>query len=204
MTKRLASKHKITRRFGVNLWGNTKSSVNKRDTTPGQHGAMRKKKSDYGVQLAAKQKLKGYYGNIGERQFRRYYQEAVRRKGDTSENLVELLERRLDIIVYRLGFVPTVFAARQFVSHGHVMVNKKRVNIPSYLIKDGDQVSVKESSQKIAFVIEAQQQATGEVPEYLEVDIKDLSGRFIRGPKFADIPYPVEMEPNLVIEFYSR
>ena len=205
MTKRLESKYKINRRLGVNLWGRAKSHINKRDTIPGQHGARRKSKpTDFGVQLMAKQKLKGYYGNIGEKQFRKYYQEAVRRKGDTSENLIELLERRLDTVVYRMKFAITPFAARQFVNHGHVLVNGKRVNIPSYLVKDGDLIEVKEKSKQLAAVLYAAQSGERDVPEYIEVDHRAMRGRFLRAPKLGDVPYPVQMEPNLVIEFYSR
>jgi small subunit ribosomal protein S4 len=205
MTKRINAKYKINRRLGVNLWGRAKSPIAKRDYGPGQHGQRRKQKpTDYGVQLMAKQKLKGYYGNIGEKQFRRYYQEAARRKGDTSENLIELLERRLDTVVYRMKFAVTPFAARQFVNHGHVTVNGKRVNIPSYLVKDGDVIEVKEKSKQLVCVLDAVQNSERDVPEYLEVDHRAMRGRFLRAPKLSDVPYPVLMEPNLVVEFYSR
>ncbi|HUC17392.1 MAG TPA: 30S ribosomal protein S4 [Acetobacteraceae bacterium] len=204
MTKRLESKYKVNRRLGVNLWGRPKSPIGKRDYGPGQHGQRRKKPSDYGVQLMAKQKLKFYYGNIGEKQFRHYYDEAVRRRGDTSEMLIELLERRLDCVVYRLKFAITPFAARQFVSHNHVMVNGKRVNIPSYQLRDGDVIEVREKSKQLAVVLDAVQSAEREVPEYLEVDHRAMKGRFLRGPKSGDVPYPVQMEPNMVVEFYSR
>jgi small subunit ribosomal protein S4 len=205
MTKRAESKYKINRRLGVNLWGRAKSPVAKREYGPGQHGQRRKSKpTDFGVQLMAKQKLKGYYGNIGEKQFRKYYEEAVRRKGDTSENLIDLLERRLDCVVYRMKFAITPFASRQFVNHGHVTVNGKRVNIPSYLVKDGDVVEVKERSKQLVVVLDAAQSAEREVPEYIEVDHRAMRGRFIRTPKLTDVPYPVQMEPNLVVEFYSR
>jgi small subunit ribosomal protein S4 len=205
MTKRVEAKYKINRRLGVNLWGRSKSPINKKAYGPGQHGQRRKSKpTDYGVQLMAKQKLKGYYGNIGERQFRRYYQEAVRRKGDTSENLIELLERRLDTVVYRMKFAITPFAARQFVNHGHVTVNGKRVNIPSYLVRDGDQIEVKEKSKQLVAVLDAVQSSERDVPEYIEVDHRAMRGRFLRAPKLSDVPYPVQMEPNLVVEFYSR
>ena len=204
MSKRQESKYKINRRLGVNLWGRAKSPLNRREYGPGQHGQRRKKPSDFGTQLMAKQKLKGYYGNIGERQFRRLYQEAVRRRGDTGENLVELLERRLDAVVYRMKLVPTVFAARQFVSHGHVQVNGKRVNIPSYQVKDNDVIEVKERSKQLTVVLEAVQSNERDVPAYLEFDNGALKGKYIRGPKLADVPYPVVMEPNLVVEYYSR
>lgn len=204
MTKRVTAKHKIDRRLGVNLWGRPKSPINRRGYGPGQHGQQRSKPSDYGVQLRAKQKLKGYYGSISERQFRRLYQEAVRRRGDTSENLIELLERRLDAVIYRMKFVATVFAARQFVNHGHVLVNGKRVNIPSYQLRDGDEITVVSRMKENVNVGMAIQSTEREVPEYIDVDHKAFTGKFIRGPKLADVPYPVHMEPNLVIEFYSR
>jgi len=205
MSKRIAAKYKIDRRFGENLWGRPKSPVNKREYGPGQHGPTRRRKlSDFGIHLAAKQKLKGYYGNITERQFRRIYKEARRRKGDTGENLVQLLERRLDAVVYRMKFVPTVFAARQFVNHGHIRVNGRKVNIPSYLVKDGDVIEVRAKSRELPLVLDAISSAERDVPDYLEVDFNKLSGKFVRGPNLSDVPYPVRMEPNLVVEFYSR
>jgi small subunit ribosomal protein S4 len=204
MTKRAESKYKINRRLGVNLWGRPKSPINKREYAPGQHGQRRRKVTDYGTQLMAKQKLRGYYGNISEKQFRRYYQEAVRVRGDSSQLLIELLERRLDAVVYRMKFAMTPFAARQFISHGHVVVNGRRVNIPSYRVKDGDTVEVKERSKQLAIVLDATQSAERDVPEYLEVDHRAMKGRFSRAPKLTDVPYPVQMEPNLVVEYYSR
>jgi small subunit ribosomal protein S4 len=204
MSKRQQSKYKINRRLGVNLWGRAKSPLNRREYGPGQHGQRRKKPTDFGTQLMAKQKLKGYYGNIGERQFRRLYDEAVRRRGDTGEHLIALLERRLDAVVYRMKFVPTVFAARQFVNHGHVTVNGKRVNIPSFQVKDGDVIEVRNKSKQMALVLEAIGAADRDHPTYIEVDTAALKGKFVRAPKLADVPYPVVMEPNLVVEFYSR
>jgi small subunit ribosomal protein S4 len=204
MAKRPQAKHKIDRRLGVNLWGRAKSPFNKREYGPGQHGQNKKKPTDYAIQLLAKQKLRGYYANIGERQFYRYYEEARRRKGDSGHNLVELLERRLDAVLYRMKFVPTVFAARQFASHGHVKVNGRRVTIPSISLKDGDVIEVREKSRTMALVISAIEAADREVPSYLEVDHKAFTGKFVRGPKLEEVPYPVHMEPNLIIEFYSR
>ena len=206
MTKRITTKYKIDRRLGCNLWGRPKSPFNKRNSRPGQHGAtgQRRKLSDYGKQLFAKQKLRFYYGDLTEKQFRKIYDKASNIKGDTSEILIELLERRLDAIVYRMKFVPTIFAARQLVNHGHVIVNGKRVNIPSYTVKDGDEISIKEQSKQINLILEAIVSQEREIPEYLEVDTKDLKGRFLRAPLMHDVPYPVTMEPNLVIEYYSR
>ena len=204
MSKRLSSKFKIDRRLGVNLWGKAKSPVEKRNYGPGQHGANRKKLTDYGVQLHAKQKLKGVYGNVSEKQLRKYYAEAVRRKGDSSENLVGILETRLDSVVYRLKFVNSVYAARQFVNHGHVTVNGKRVNIPSYLVKPGDEIAVRSKAKEMAIVIEALAATDRNVPDYMTLDEKEMKGTFIRVPTFSEIPYATQMEPNLVIEFYSR
>jgi small subunit ribosomal protein S4 len=204
MSKRHGSKYKINRRLGVNLWGRPKSPLNDRDYGPGQHGQRRKKPSDFGTQLMAKQKLKGYYANIGERQFKRLYEEASRRRGDTGENLVELLERRLDAVVYRMKWVPTPFAARQFVNHGHVKVNGRRVNISSYQVRDGDTIEISSKAKEMVLVMEATKSAERDVPDYIEVDHDKGRGRFIRAPKLADVPYPVTMEPNLVVEFYSR
>ena len=204
MTKRVEAKNKICRRLGVNLWGRARNPIVKRDYPPGEHGSKRRKISGYGQQLAAKQKLKGYYGNITERQFQRVYQEAVRRRGDTAENMVGLLERRLDTVVYRMNFVPTVFAARQFVNHGHVTVNGRRVTIPSYLVREGDVVEVRERSKNMGLVLGTIQQPERDVPDYLAVDFKAMKGQLVREPKLADVPYPVQMEPNLVIEYYSR
>jgi len=203
--KRGEAKHKIDRRLGVNLWGRAKSPVNNnRDYGPGQHGQRRKKPTDFGIQLMAKQKLKGYYGSIGERQFRGLYQEASRRRGDTSENLIGLLERRLETVVYRAKFVPTVFAARQFVNHGHIKVNGKRVNIGSYQLKEGDVVEVRERSRDLALVLTAVQSNERDVPQYIDADHKKMSAKLVRVPQLTDVPYPVAMEPHLVVEFYSR
>jgi len=204
MSKREGSKYKINRRLRANLWGRSKSPLNRRDYGPGQHGQRRKKPSDFGTQLMAKQKLKGHYANMGERQFRRIYEAARRRKGDTGERLIEMLERRLDAVIYRMKFVPTPFAARQFVNHGHVLVNGKRVNIPSYLVKDGDTIELKDKAKQLPIVLEAAKSAEREVPDYLQVDADAFKGKFVRAPKLADVPYPVPMEPNLVVEFYSR
>jgi small subunit ribosomal protein S4 len=204
MSKRHSAKYKIDRRLGENLWGRPKSPVNQRQYGPGQHGQRRKSKvSDFGLQLRAKQKLKGYYGNLTEKQFSRIYEEAARRKGNTSENLIGLLESRLDAVVYRAKFVPTVFAARQFVNHGHVLVNGKRVNIASYRVKPEDVVSVRERSRSMALVLEALQSSERDFAEYVEVDTKGMSARFIRQPELSEVPYPVKMEPNLVVEFYA-
>jgi small subunit ribosomal protein S4 len=204
MTKRLKSKYKINRRLGENLWGRPKSPVNRRDYGPGQHGQGRRRKpSDYGIQLMAKQRLRGYYGNITEKQFRRIYAEASRKRGDTSETLIGLLERRLDAVVYRMKFVTTVFAARQFVNHGHVMVNGRRVNIPSYQVREGDVVEVRERSKQLGILLEAVELAERDIPDYIEVDHAKMKGTFVRVPKLADVPYPVMMEPNLVVEYYS-
>lgn len=205
MTKRIRAKHKIDRRLGENIWGRPKSPYNKREAGPGQHGQRRKGKlSDYGQQLRAKQKLKGYYGSIGERQFNRIYKEAVRLKGSTSEHLIGLLERRLDAVVYRAKFVPTVFAARQFVNHGHILVNGKKVDIPSYRVKVGDVIEVREKSKQMNLVIEGSQSTERDVPDYIDVDHSKMKATFIRIPLLADVPFPGHMEPNLVVEFYSR
>ena len=204
MTKRHNAKYKIDRRLGVNLWGRAKSPYNTRPTRPGQHGAQPKKQSDYGIQLMAKQKLKGYYANIGERQFRKYFEEAVRRKGDTSQNLISILETRLDCIVYRMKFASTMFASRQFVNHGHVLVNGRKVNVPSYLVKVGDVIELKEKAKGLVIVLESIASAEREVPTYMEADHKNMKGKFIAIPKLEDVPYPVKMDPQIVVEFYSR
>ncbi|MGB0719766.1 MAG: 30S ribosomal protein S4 [Bdellovibrionales bacterium] len=202
--KRAQAKHKIDRRMACNLWGRPKSPFNTRQTGPGMHGERRGKLSDYGQQLMAKQKLKGYYGNIGEKQFRRYYKEADRLRGDTGQNLIGLLERRLDAVIYRAQFVPTVFAARQFVNHKHVTVNGNVVNIPSYLVKEGDVIEIREKGKTIPMVIEATQRPEREVPEYIDVDHKAMKATFLRTPALEDVPYAVQMDPHLIVEFYSR
>ena len=204
MTKRTSAKYKIDRRMGENIWGRPKSPVNSRSYGPGQHGQRRKSKvSDFGLQLRAKQKLKGYYGNLTEKQFSRTYTEAARRKGNTAENLVGLLEARLDAVVYRAKFVPTVFAARQFVNHGHVLVNGKRVNIASYRVKAGDVVSVREKSRNMALVLEALGSSERDTLHYIIVDARHMAATFVRAPELAEVPYPVKMKPNLVVEFYA-
>ena len=205
MTKRLKSKHKVDRRLKANLWGRPKSPFNSRAYPPGQHGQNKKgKPTDYGIQLQAKQKLKAYYGNINERQFRNIYRKALSKRGDTSENLIGLLERRLDTLVYRAKFAPTVFSARQLINHGHIKVNKKRVNISSYMINDSDIIELAEKSKKLTMVEGAQQSKERDIPEYIKSDSKNKSIQLVRIPKFSEVPYPVIMEPNLVIEYYSR
>ena len=205
MTKRANAKYKIDRRMGENIWGRPKSPVNKREYGPGQHGQRRKgKMSDFGTQLKAKQKLKGYYANLSERQFHKVYDEAVRMTGDSSENLIGLLERRLDVVVYRSKFVPTIFAARQFVSHGHVKLNGKRVTISSIRLKAGDTIELTDKAKGLANVLEAVQLAERDTPDYIEVDHKGMTARLVRVPALSDVPYPVQMQPNLVVEYYSR
>jgi small subunit ribosomal protein S4 len=205
VTKRTSAKYKIDRRMGENIWGRPKSPVNRREYGPGQHGQRRKGKlSDFGLQLRAKQKLKGYYGDLTEKQFKRIFGEAARVKGDTGENLIGLLERRLDAVVYRAKFVATIFAARQFVNHGHVTVNGKKVNIASYRVNEGDVIEVREKSKQIAVVIEATQLAERDVPDYVEADHNKMKATFVRTPGLGDVPYAVQMEPNLVIEYYAQ
>ena len=205
MTKRISSKHKIDRRLKINLWGRPKSPFNTRAYGPGQHGQSRKgKPSDYGIQLQAKQKLKGYYGNINERQFRNIYQKAAMQKGDTGENLIGLLERRLDAIVYRARFSTTIFSARQLINHGHVKVNGKKVNIGSYIVNEEDTIEIRDKSKQLAFIDIALANKERETPEYILMDEKNKKVTFVRIPKFEEVPYPVVMEPNLVIEYYSR
>ena len=205
MTKRLKSKHKVDRRLKANLWGRPKSPFNVRAYPPGQHGQSKKgKPTDYGIQLQAKQKLKAYYGNINERQFRNIYRKALSKRGDTSENLIALLESRLDTVVYRAKLAPTVFAARQFINHGHVKVNGKRVNIASCLLKEGDVVEVKDKSKEMALVVESMKSQERDIPGYITVDEKKCSSTFVRTPQFAEVPYATQMDPKLVIEYYSR
>ena len=205
MTKRIQAKYKIDRRMGENIWGRPKSPINLRSYGPGQHGQGRKGKlSDFGLQMRAKQKLKGYYGNITEKQFKRIFKEAERIKGDTSENLIGLLERRLDAIVYRAKFVPTVFSARQFINHGHVKVNGRRVNIPSYRVKTTDIIEIKDKSKGLEVVLRGTESSERDIHDYIEVDGKKMTAKITRIPNLSEVPYPVQMEPNLVVEFYSR
>ncbi|WP_339704438.1 30S ribosomal protein S4 [uncultured Sphingosinicella sp.] len=204
MSKRSSAKYKLDRRMGENIWGRPKSPVNKREYGPGQHGQRRKSKlSDFGIQLRAKQKLKGYYGDVTEKQFRKVYEEAVRMKGDTSQNLIGLLEQRLDMVVYRAKWAPTIFSARQIVNHGHIDVNGEKCNIASRRIKPGDVLSLRKKAQEMALVLEAQGLSEREVPEYVSVD-GDGKATYVRVPTLDEVPYPVRMEPNLVVEFYSR
>jgi len=205
MTKRLASKHKVDRRLKVNLWGRPKSPFNSRNYPPGQHGKTRKGKiSDYGSQLEAKQKLKFYYGNMNERQFRNVYRKAIKKKGNTTENLVGFLERRLDTIIYRAKFATTVFSARQLINHGHIKVNGKKVNIPSYSISEKDTIELKDKSKELVVIAGALINKEREVPDYIQMDEKNKTAKFLRIPKFSEVPYPTIMEPSLVIEYYSR
>ena len=205
MTKRINSKHKVDRRLKVNLWGRPKSPFNTRGYPPGQHGQSKSAKpSDFGIQLQAKQKLKCYYGNMNERQFRNVYKKAIMKKGDSAENLIGLLERRLDAIVYRAKLATTIFSARQLINHGHLKVNGKKVNISSYQVKEEDSIEIRDKSKQLAFIDVALANKEREVPEYLQVDEKNKKVKFVRVPKFEEVPYPVVMEPNLVIEYYSR
>jgi small subunit ribosomal protein S4 len=205
MTKRLTSKHKVDRRLKVNLWGRPKSPFNSRNYPPGQHGKAKKGKlSDYGTQLEAKQKMKFYYGNMNERQFRNVYRKAIQKKGNTTENLVGFLERRLDTVAYRAKFATTVFSARQLINHGHIKINGKKVNIPSYLVKAEDTIEIKDKSKDIVTIVGALVSKEREVPDYIQMDEKNKKATLIRIPKFSEVPYPVIMEPNLVIEYYSR
>ena len=205
MTKRTTSKYKLDRRMGENIWGRNKSPINKRNYGPGQHGQRKSRKlSDYGTKLHAKQKLKGYYGNITERQFRRYYEEASRKTGDTGEQMIGLLERRLDAVVFRAKFAPTPFSARQLVSHGHATVNGRRITIPSYLVKEGDLIELKSKAKDMALVLESVKNPERDVPDYIEADHGKMTAKFLRTPKLGDVPYAVQMQPSLVVEFYSR
>lgn len=204
MSKRLNAKFKVNRRLGCNLWGRAKSPVNTRNTAPGQHGMNRKKPTDYGIQLLAKQKLRMYYGNIQEKQFRRIYEKAMNMRGDTSENIIGLLERRLDAVVYRMKLAPSVFAARQLISHGHINVNGKSVNVSSYLVSEGDEIGLAQAMRTNPVVMSAVQSSERDAPAYVEIDYSSFKGRFLSVPKLSDVPYPVMMEPNLVVEFYSR
>ena len=205
MTKRINAKHKVDRRLKVNLWGRPKSPFNTRNYPPGQHGQNKKgKPTDYGIQLNAKQKLKSYYWNINERQFRNVYRKALKKKGDTTENLVGLLETRLDTVIYRAKFAPTVFSARQLINHGHFRVNKKKVNISSYTVKENDLIEVKDKSKNLTIIEGCLSSKERDVPEYIQYDTKNKTAKLVRVPKFADIPYPTVMEPKLVIEYYSR
>ena len=205
MTKRLASKHKVDRRLKVNLWGRRKSPFNSRNYPPGQHGKSKKgKPSDYGTQLEAKQKMKFYYGNMNERQFRNVYRKAINKKGNTTENLIGFLERRLDIIIYRAKFATTVFSARQLINHGHIRVNGKKVNIPSYLINEKDTIEVRDKSKEMIMIVGSLVNKEREIPDYIQLDEKNKKVKLVRVPKFSEVPYPTIMEPNLVIEYYSR
>ena len=205
MTKRIASKHKVDRRLKVNLWGRPKSPFNSRNYPPGQHGkSKRGKPSDYGTQLQAKQKMKCYYGNINERQFRNIYRKAMQKKGNTTENLVGFLEVRLDTVTYRAKFASTVFSARQLINHGHIRVNGKKVNIPSFSVKHEDTVEIKDKSKDMGMIVSSMVSKERDIPDFIQMDEKNKKARLIRIPKFSEVPYPTIMEPNLVIEYYSR
>ena len=206
MTKRLASKHKVDRRLKVNLWGRPKSPFNTRNYPPGQHGKSTKKRktSDYGTQLEAKQKLKFYYGNMNERQFRNVFRKALKKKGNTTENFIGFLERRLDMVIYRAKFATTVFSARQLINHGHIKVNGKKVNISSCLVSEKDTIELKDKSKELIVIAGALVNKEREIPDYIQMDEKNKIAKLIRIPKFSEVPYPAIMEPNLVVEYYSR
>ena len=205
MTKRLASKHKVDRRLKVNLWGRPKSPFNSRNYPPGQHGkTIKGKRSDYGTQLEAKQKLKFYYGNMNERQFRNVFRKALQKRGNTTENFIGLLERRLDTVIYRAKFATTVFSARQLINHGHIKVNGKKVNIASYLVSDKDSIEIKDKSKELTVIAGAIGSKERDIPDYIQMDEKNKIAKLIRVPKFSEVPYPSIMEPNLLVEYYSR
>ena len=206
MTKRLASKHKVDRRLKVNLWGRPKRPFNTRNYPPGQHGKSTKrgKTSDYGTQLEAKQKLKFYYGNMNERQFRNAFRKALKKKGNTTENFIGFLERRLDMVIYRAKFATTVFSARQLINHGHIKVNGKKVNISSCLVSEKDTIELKDKSKELIVIAGALVNKEREIPDYIQMDEKNKIAKLIRIPKFSEVPYPTIMEPNLVVEYYSR
>ena len=206
MTKRLASKHKVDRRLKVNLWGRPKSPFNTRNYPPGQHGksTKRRKTSDYGTQLEAKQKLKFYYGNMNERQFRNVFRKALKKKGNTTENFIGFLERRLDMVIYRAKFATTVFSARQLINHGHIKVNGKKVNLSSCLVSEKDTIELKDKSKELIVIAGALVSKEREIPDYIQMDEKNKIAKLIRVPKFSEVPYPAIMEPNLVVEYYSR
>ena len=206
MTKRLASKHKVDRRLKVNLWGRPKSPFNTRNYPPGQHGksTKRRKTSDYGTHLEAKQKLKFYYGNMNERQFRNVFRKALKKKGNTTENFIGFLERRLDMVIYRAKFATTVFSARQLINHGHIKVNGKKVNISSCLVSEKDTIELKDKSKELIVIAGALVNKEREIPDYIQMDEKNKIAKLIRIPKFSEVPYPTIMEPNLVVEYYSR
>lgn len=192
----------MCRRVGQPLCGSPKCPALKRPYPPGQHGKDgRRRVSEYGKQILEKQKLKFIYG-VQERQLRRYLEMARKARGRTGERLLQLLESRLDNIVYRLGFAASLPAARQLVSHGHIEVNGKKVDIPSYIVEVGDVVAVREKSRNLDPVVQSIESRAGNVPDYLSLDAEARRGVLLRVPSKEEIPVPVD--DNLIIEFYAR
>lgn len=205
MTKVVKAKYKASRRLGTSIWGDDKDPFHTKNYRPGQHGPTgRVKTSDYGVHLQAKQTVKAHYGRITEKQFRNIFALANKMKGNTAENFAGLLEKRLDMVIYRMNLAPTIFAARQLVSHDNVKLNGKKVNIPGQRLKEGDKVELKDSAKQITVYMESAQKQKRTVPEYLSVDPGAMSGVFIRTPMILDIPYPFEANFGKIIEYYSH
>ena len=206
MAKINTPRGKLVRKFGENIFGNPKYDrlLNRKPYGPGQHAQTRRGKiSNYGTQLQEKQKIKFMYGLL-EKQFRITFKKAEKLKGETGTNMLQLLESRLDTVIYRAKFAPTVFAARQMINHGHIKVNKKRVNISSYVVKSSDLIEIRDKSKKLTVIDGSLQSKERDVPEYIQLDNKNKTAKLVRIPKFSEVPYPVIMEPNLVIEYYSR
>lgn len=206
MARYLGPKLKLSRREGTDLF--LKSGVRaidtkcKLETAPGQHGARRGRLSDYGVQLREKQKVRRMFGVL-EKQFRNYYKEAARLKGNTGENLLVLLESRLDNVVYRMGFASTRAEARQLVSHKGIVINGRVVNIPSYQVKAEDVVSIREKAKKQARIMAALELAEQrEKPIWVEVDTKEMQGIFKRNPERTDLS--ADINEQLIVELYSK
>lgn len=205
MTKISKSKYKLSRRLGVSVWGDTKDPYNKKNYKPGQHGPLSVRKlSVFAKQLNAKQLLKGYYGRIKEGQFRNIFAEAARMKGDTGENLIALLESRLDAVIYRMNIASSIFAARQLVTHKHICVDGKVVNVPSFVVKPGSVIEVKDASKNLTAIEAAVSKMDRAVPDYINFEAGSKKGSFLRIPTFAEVPYPCQIDPQLVVEFYSR
>lgn len=204
MARYTGKKNRIARRFGVNIFGRARNPLIHKPNPPGVHGARRRKKSDYGLQLEEKQKLKAVYGMISEKQLINYYKKAVKMKGNTPQHLVEMLECRLDNIVYRLKLASTIFAAHQLISHGHILVDGKKVDIRSYIVKPGQVISVKEKSRKMKAIIEASENTMREVPSYLSVDTPNLSGQLLAMPQVDQLSWPIEINVPEICDFLEH
>lgn len=197
-------KNRVARRFGVNIFGRARNPLLHKQNPPGVHGARRRKKSDFGVALEEKQKLKAIYGMLTEKQLVSYYKRAVALPGNTAQHLVQMLECRLDTVVYRLKLAPTIFAAHQLISHGHILVDGKKVDRRSFQVQPGMVISVKEKTRNNAIVADSVQSGMRAVPEYMNLSASSFSGQLLAMPMMEQMPWPLELNLPGICDFLAH